>query len=556
MNSRILLFYFFLFISCFSLLCQWSTSPDTNLQVSTFGQFPEACSDSAGGIYVAWESLNYEHSHLYLQHVTKWGYLQWSPPLDVTEKGPHGGGYRITEDGSGGVILAYAVFTPYDTVGPEIRYEGTLFAQRIDSIGNKLWSTDGVRVSLDSANQHIVDIISYPSGESIVLWVEHTDFYTGYDIASLHIQKISSDGQRLWGDGGVLIHNNIRTSGSKQYVVRDSERGAIVYYLTEALERRFQRIDSLGNLLWTTLKGSSIMISDNNGGAIFATNGSTIYLNHILSDGTLKWGANGLVIEDSGSTSSRVRDLAIRSDSVIVVYWYAAGSINIPHQAKVQMVRPNSSFIFPDSSISPSIISSLGPTGLMESNNNSYIFLFGDERDSSGIQVLAQKLNPVGLPLWDSADVSFNYLLLSDRTLVSDLKSGLIGVGADSPLNGIFAQQINKNGELGKPLTIIDNKTNNILPADFKLFQNYPNPFNSTTIISYYTPFKGKIKITIYNLLGQIIKGYVNYNIHPGNYQIEWNGRTSTGAEISSGVYLYELKSNDYRKVKKLIYLK
>ncbi|MCP5063594.1 MAG: T9SS type A sorting domain-containing protein, partial [Ignavibacteriae bacterium] len=40
----------------------------------------------------------------------------------------------------------------------------------------------------------------------------------------------------------------------------------------------------------------------------------------------------------------------------------------------------------------------------------------------------------------------------------------------------------------------------------FVLFNNYPNPFNPTTTISYFIPEPSSIKISIYNLLGEVVQ--------------------------------------------------
>jgi hypothetical protein len=92
---------------------------------------------------------------------------------------------------------------------------------------------------------------------------------------------------------------------------------------------------------------------------------------------------------------------------------------------------------------------------------------------------------------------------------------------------------------------------NNLLPSQFSLSQNYPNPFNPTTKISFTLPEDRFVNLSIYNLLGQKIQELINGHLSKGTHPITWNG-----AEFSSGVYFYQLKTKDFSQTKKMILLK
>jgi hypothetical protein len=47
-------------------------------------------------------------------------------------------------------------------------------------------------------------------------------------------------------------------------------------------------------------------------------------------------------------------------------------------------------------------------------------------------------------------------------------------------------------------------------------------------------------------------EGYLN----PGSYSITWNGKTSANTLVESGVYLYELRTGNFREIRKLVYMK
>ena len=95
-------------------------------------------------------------------------------------------------------------------------------------------------------------------------------------------------------------------------------------------------------------------------------------------------------------------------------------------------------------------------------------------------------------------------------------------------------------------------------PISFELLQNYPNPFNATTTIRYRLsatkPTQTTIKIL--NILGQEIKTLVAEKQSAGDYRIAWDGLDNSGKPVSSGVYLYSIRSGRYYATKKLVYIK
>jgi parallel beta-helix repeat protein len=99
-------------------------------------------------------------------------------------------------------------------------------------------------------------------------------------------------------------------------------------------------------------------------------------------------------------------------------------------------------------------------------------------------------------------------------------------------------------------------------PPVFRLFQNYPNPFNSSTVIWYYLPDVGyqpaEVEITIYNLLGKLVKTLVKERQYPGEHKVLWDGKDDYGKEVASGIYFYRMKVSGLQlvKPKKMILLR
>ncbi len=92
-------------------------------------------------------------------------------------------------------------------------------------------------------------------------------------------------------------------------------------------------------------------------------------------------------------------------------------------------------------------------------------------------------------------------------------------------------------------------------PNDFSLYQNYPNPFNPSTIITYELQKSGKIRLEIYNVLGQKIKTLINGFQDNLLGRISWDGTDDSGRGVPAGVYLYSLNANGSRITKKMLLL-
>lgn len=84
-----------------------------------------------------------------------------------------------------------------------------------------------------------------------------------------------------------------------------------------------------------------------------------------------------------------------------------------------------------------------------------------------------------------------------------------------------------------------------------KLYQNYPNPFNPTTQIKFSISNDSKVKLIIYNILGDKIETLINSHLQQGMYNITFHSRN-----LPSGIYVYYLSTNNYAISKKFIILK
>jgi hypothetical protein len=128
----------------------------------------------------------------------------------------------------------------------------------------------------------------------------------------------------------------------------------------------------------------------------------------------------------------------------------------------------------------------------------------------------------------------------------------------DIRLQDETGKRINVNIKSGEDLVINDatiNKlmlTSELIPEDYALEQNYPNPFNPSTFIEFSLPENSdNVNLTIYNTLGEQVAKLVNTALVAGKYQYKWNA-----GDVATGIYIYELRTDKFVLVKKMLLLK
>ena len=95
-----------------------------------------------------------------------------------------------------------------------------------------------------------------------------------------------------------------------------------------------------------------------------------------------------------------------------------------------------------------------------------------------------------------------------------------------------------------------------IIPEVFALHQNYPNPFNPVTSLRYDLPEDGFVNITIYDMMGRIVRSLVNSSQTAGYHSIKWNATNNKNEPVSAGLYLYTIQAGEFSQTKKMILLK
>ena len=94
------------------------------------------------------------------------------------------------------------------------------------------------------------------------------------------------------------------------------------------------------------------------------------------------------------------------------------------------------------------------------------------------------------------------------------------------------------------------------VPLSFVLHQNYPNPFNPITQIKYELPKASLVNITVYDMMGKVVRTLINMEQTAGYKSIQWNATNDEGKPVSAGLYLYTIQAGEFRQIKKMVLLK
>ena len=98
-------------------------------------------------------------------------------------------------------------------------------------------------------------------------------------------------------------------------------------------------------------------------------------------------------------------------------------------------------------------------------------------------------------------------------------------------------------------------------PEKTQLLANYPNPFNPETWIPYQLAADTDVRITIYNTQGSVVRTLSLGQQSAGYYTDReraayWDGRNALGEQVASGIYFYQLETDEMSTLRKMVILK
>ncbi len=163
------------------------------------------------------------------------------------------------------------------------------------------------------------------------------------------------------------------------------------------------------------------------------------------------------------------------------------------------------------------------------------------------IEELAMALPPRGQPTvdWqqirtDPDSVRLKQAYWNYRYVVEDKSHGV-----HNPKYVVALLQLSISKVTGVEFTTPD------VPLKFELYQNYPNPFNPTTKIAFALPKDARVKLEVFNVLGERVAVLKDEYMRAGVHTVDFN---ATG--LASGVYFYRLTADEFVATKKMVLMK
>ncbi len=325
------------------ILAQWSSNPAQNTAIATTGGeqvLPKIAVDSNGFSYISWFSTETGSYNVRLQRLDSNGNMMWADNGIVVSDQPQDSwitDYDLAVDPSGYALITFS----------DIRTgQSNPVAYRVSPDGVEMWGPNGILLANDNNFDPSPKICSTTAGNTIVAWQSLPD--SGDSLVKL--QKISPEGDLLWGSGIVLSESGVdytapflmQAEGDYMYLIWHKETGSF-----PAPNRGLyvQKLDVDGNFMWTSdvevyapvVSGPVVylkMCRDDSGGIVFSWYRSIdisefhCYVQHMNADGTLTMPANGVQASTSTARLHMYPAPAFLSQTQEIVLFFSEQDLN------------------------------------------------------------------------------------------------------------------------------------------------------------------------------------------------------------------------------------
>ena len=659
--------FFTVFVLILSIIgvtkAQWSSDPSVNLQVCdvTGAQaLPKIASTADGGCYISWFDNRNGNYAVYLQRLDVMGNKLWATNGLLISNNPQNTSlvdWAIASDNHGNAILTFTDTRDNDSLHA--------FAYLIDSTGTFVWGANGIRLSGNGDFQPNPVATQTSDGNYVFAWIVTSSPQV------IALQKISLAGQKMWGTDPI-IYSSGTTENYTYPAIVPSDNGSVILEhsgysggFTAPYKIYAQKFDTNGNPVWgaggVSIQNTGIpfyehplVISDNNNGAFISwyddrdmNNLFSSFVQHVTSTGTVSFPINGAEVSTNATMHHLYPTMAyLPNTDELFCFWieepslqdqfavygqkfdaagtrqWAANGIAFttmtsntifgPYaqptdtSAYVMYLQGNASglnqginafMVNSDGNFSwsPNIVNMSDPTNqklhsvTTISTDHVAKIAWEDTRNDGG-GIYAQNINPDGtlgyvpVPVelnsftgtidgnkvtlnWETATEINNLGFDIERTTSVKNnnweKIGFVeGNGTSTePHTYFFSDKNLSSGTYNYRLKQIDNngtykyinldESFTVQPVEFNLSQNYPNPFNPATMIKYSLPEASRVSLKVYNVIGKEVETLVNDEKPAGTYEVNFDA-----AQLPSGIYFYQLKTGNFVETKKMVYQK
>ncbi len=442
--------------------------------------------------------------------------------------GNYGG--QFNESGNSGSMTADGGFIAIGSTFSFGAGDHDIYIVRTDSLGVALWNRTYGGVLTDYG----YDIRQTADGGFIVVGMTKSYGEPNGDILLL---KIDSLGAEVWSKtfGGAK-----RDEGWSVRLTSDG--GFIICGITNSFgagysDMYFIRTDSLGNTLWSKTfggpggdTGCAVRIAADGSFYGIGSTGSfglgysSLYVVHISAAGDSLWantygdradfGYSLEITRDGGlalAGSSQGDMYLVRTDATGFVMWQTTFGGSKDDRAYTVSETPDGGFLI---------------AGVTES--------FG----AGKIDIQVLRVDRSGWKIWSGTYGGSSSDYCRSMTLINNQDVIVVGHTWSFSSGGSDMYVLKVQGDA---LTDVHQVETPVLPTDYALGANYPNPFNPETTIPFELSRAAKVKVAIYNILGQRLITLVDERLSPGSYTVQWNGKTDGEVGVASGVYFYRL---------------
>jgi hypothetical protein len=544
---------FALFALCYislMLQAQWTSNPAENTAIAAAGgeqALPKIVVDQNGIIYISWFSNEAGNYNVRLQRLDQNGENIWqdggilvsSEPQDtwITD-------YDMAVDPDGYAVLTFT----------DIRTgENNPVAYRVSPDGEMMWGETGIMLANNNNFDPSPKVCVTTEGNAVFAWqsVPSGD-------SQVRLQKVSPEGQALWGDGIILSQGGtnftspylLPADGDHVFLIWHKETGP---FWSPNRGLYLQKLDVDGSFLWATdlviyspvPSGPVVdlqMCRDDSGGVIFSwyRNHSGLhfhcYLQRMEADGNLTMPANGVLASTSTERNHMYPSPAFLSQTQEIILFFSEQDLNQNMRGfYAQKFDLHGNRLWGDE----------GKQLIGLSNNDYGLFTasgYGDRAicvyqaaefgASSNSKMQAVMLNSDGDFVWPEQFIDMSTV---ESEKLHNVFTGFfhgqwVAVWQDrrNDMGDIFAQNIQPDGTLGVVTTGVFSET---IEGGVHI---YPNPYNDQVTISLADHSLNNAVFTILNSTGHVV----------GIYPVNENNQTLMLSSLSAGLYFYRIFTN------------
>ncbi len=463
-----------------SVFAQWSTDPNTNLMICDMAgeqALAKIAMTSDGGCYISWFDTRSGAYNVYLQRLDPLGYKIWAPDGLLISNHPQDSwitDYDLICDQNDNAVLVFS----------DIRSGGLLkpVAYMINPNGDFLWGSNGIDISTGDSFQPSPTLTETSDGNFVFAWI------TAEASQFIAVQKLSPTGQKLWGASPIIIQSATEQYSWPAVVKSDNGQTILIHTIPNGIYQariRAHKLDVNGQLLWGTngvmIQNNGQMASfqvpevepDGNNGALIAwydgrarNNLSSSFVQHISSTGTLYFPADGSEGSLAAQRNKFYPQVAFnQATQETYMFWMETEPNQNQNGIYGQKFSSSGNRLWGSSGkvfipLSAPNTKSISDLSSQMGTEKVYLFFLDSEGSGLNTKTMGFACDTSGAFIW-----SGNIVTLSNPTqeklqmeTALDVYKNCKLVWGDRRLDsqGIYAQDINPQGQLGQPVIPVE----------------------------------------------------------------------------------------------------